>query len=121
MVFVAVVTAAETAASVSPAYVQASSFDYSILADVDAFLNGVTTLLIITGLAAIKRGLVELDQDSVGVSYVYAVGLPLVLVKDSNGPASAYPLAMSSSARAFTSLTPKDMSDLSYINNDAIE
>ncbi len=51
MVFVAVVTASVTAASA-----QASSFDYSILADVDAFLNGVTTLLIIAGLAAIKRG-----------------------------------------------------------------
>ena len=35
---------------------QTGSFDYRILADVDAFLNGVTTVLIIAGLLAIKRG-----------------------------------------------------------------
>ncbi len=33
-----------------------ASFDYSVLADVDAALNAVTTVVIVAGLLAIKRG-----------------------------------------------------------------
>lgn len=39
-----------------------ASFDFRVLADVDATLNGVAFVLICAGLAAIKRGNVELHK-----------------------------------------------------------
>ena len=39
-----------------------ASFDYRILADVDASLNAVSTVLIMSGLVAIKRGNVALHK-----------------------------------------------------------
>ena len=38
------------------------AFDFRVLADVDAVLNGIATVLIVTGLIAIKRGAVELHK-----------------------------------------------------------
>ena len=54
-----------------------SSFDYSILADVDAVLNAAATLLIVAGLIAIKRSKERLHKclmlSAAGVSALFLV------------------------------------------------
>ena len=39
-----------------------AEFDFRVLADVDAILNGIATVLIVCGLVAVKRGAVELHK-----------------------------------------------------------
>jgi len=54
-----------------------ATFDFRILADIDAALNGLAFVLICAGLVAIKRGKVELHKKlmlaAVGVSAVFLV------------------------------------------------
>jgi putative membrane protein len=64
-----------------------ATFDYTILADVDATLNGLAFVLICAGLVAIKRGNVALHKTlmltAVGVSAVF---LACYLVYHWNAP-----------------------------------
>jgi putative membrane protein len=52
-----------------------AAFDYRVLAHVDAALNGVATVLIVSGLIAIKRGAIQLHKRlmlaAAGVSAVF--------------------------------------------------
>lgn len=54
-----------------------AEFDFRVLADVDAALNGLATLLIVAGLVAIKRGAVALHKQLIlaaaGVSALFLV------------------------------------------------